>query len=388
MAKIITYDVPTNTISADGGTAADPITPQDIQDAIDAGGWGVEYHYAITDDDFASCEFWIFHCEIEVGFDSETYWKQDKQGIMATGGLSFGSYCTHTINRSVVIGKTSGYLYGTADWDWSWVWLGDWYRFNGTVDNCTMMAYSSGIYGPQMRLRGAADYSHCQFYRLLTVFRDSEDTFDDLVANRVKAGEITVYFNDAHILLESAITYDGQLHVVNPDPPLSTLTLLKDGDSIYEEYRLQPLVCDVSGNPITGVTVTAVDTNGIEQAQYETQADGLPADETLIPRTTATRADGETTEVNHNPYTITFEKEGYQTVTVVGDIEDDLEDPIVLLAWPEAPTEAEVKAGVEFFDGNIGTYIGSSYSLEAVCELPTVEIEVTAPAVTVEVSNA
>jgi len=161
-------------------------------------------------------------------------------------------------------------------------------------------------------------------------------------------------------LYDASQPYEAQRHLHVVDPTLApTQANVKTDDGGYEgltnyvylEWTFRPTLLNEAGEPLEGRTVVVTEPTLGTVASYTTNADGQP-DEPPQLRTVQWTGDDET-ETRYGPWTITVAGDAtYQPLVFVLDsIDSPYEDPIVQLAWPEAPTEAEVRAGVSYFDG-------------------------------------
>jgi len=401
MAKTITYSATDNRIWYDGGSAVDSITPENIYNESVANGWGVGAKF----DHGGNTVIYVFEAEMYGGHNATTYFKVGPGVIVfahswvTTANMNWNVGCesligdfgdNNSLNGQYTKWRGDGTFLRAVLWNTMYSRL----VFDGTFTH-------SAIICPYVQLFSESNQIEFQDVLFsspgdgLNFYTASAASVEGLFATAVKAEANESVFENPKVRNQLR-THHGNLILRNPDVDWRNVTIqLTDydgitpgGDYLWVDYDVDPIIIDSSGNPIDGATVDVDRNDGIDELEFMTGADGKRPSRQLARERQYQGSTGTLTQ--HGPFRVTVSKAGYQTVVLEWDPNEqgELDDPITLLTWPDAPTEDEVKAGVEFFDGNVGTYTGSSYSLEATCELPTVEIEVTVPTVTVEVSNA
>jgi len=121
----------------------------------------------------------------------------------------------------------------------------------------------------------------------------------------------------------------------------------------FIKHLWRPVIVDADG-PVAGATVTLVDANGVTQASYVTDANGLPAALIYLPETSLVTSPTFAI-TQHGPYTVTVAATGYAALPAVVPFTADMRGVIYLQAGI-LPAVGDVAAGVQV-GKSIGTRI-------------------------------
>ena len=393
MAKTITYDAPSNTISADGGTSDDRITLENIYQADLAGGWGVffkhgEGAYSTT-------------ANVWVGHNSATYFRILREGLLSSADDNISPFSAGANGdcyfRWGVLASTDGFMAaGSSNFlfdgglDARHFCFRPFYRTydEGAVE---LRSPSCTLQDCQIQGKLRCRYTAHKIIRCVTRGHIDPDTNIHGDSENNIFGSVYSTSPSPRSLRDCLViglvrVNRGIFSITNPWQPLSMVEISHSSGEIRENFTFAPIWQYVSGDPVGGATIIVQDKDGNEVANYETNVSGLPD---VVPEIRVRMWAGtEETETDYNPFTVTASKAGYQTYTAVITIDNPQEDPITLLDWSECPAEADVEAGVSYAEGTrTGIFVGSSHYAEAEILTPALEVEILTPALSVEITS-
>ncbi len=111
----------------------------------------------------------------------------------------------------------------------------------------------------------------------------------------------------------------------------------------FIEHLWRPVIVDADG-PVAGATVTLVDAQGVTQASYVTNANGLPPTLIYLPETSLVTSPAFAI-TQHGPYTVTVAATGYTALPAVVPFTADMRGVLYLQAGV-LPAVGDVRSGV------------------------------------------
>lgn len=182
---------------------------------------------------------------------------------------------------------------------------------------------------------------------------DTRITISNIKISDPKNGiDFSIGGSNAHfIFIDPDYAFDG------------TKTITQDNSTALIGYTIDPIISMEGGLPISGATVIFRDRSGVSTLSYESSVTGafLPSGATDYISAVSYYSTAET-KGYYNPYTITIEKAGYQTVTLSGvTIDAPLTNfpvqmiPISAYLYPE---QGDVESGVSY----AGSFIGGPFT--------------------------
>lgn len=362
MAKVITYDAGDNIIEADGGTAGDPITPENVYDEDVANGWGV-----ITQVSGYQCrDLYAFACKLEVGSNSVTYWSIDVVMVWA--------HCTYFHHTNVTwVDSTGGSVESHYEWSggnsYDSVLAG-----SGTVEKCT---FSHGW--NRTEFSGTAEA--CSF-RGQIFLGGSGGTWKDCLFQdslKIQGNHILVRPNvgalqnesDGLLTVEEPFVRDGgglgtywdESHLEVVDPHYAgtfTVGNAHDGAWIKEQRSVYAHVTDADGNDDNSASVKFID-EGDESETFDAACDANgDTGQQIVTRKLWEDADEALTEYGPWRAEVTF---GDGVVLKIPHIALDeqlgSEDQPFEVHHPDHAAEADAESGVTYADTSLtGTRVG------------------------------
>jgi len=362
MAKVITYNAGTNTITAKGGTELDPITFTDLYNADQAGGWGVC--------DYKGEGVFFMDCMLQVGDGyTSTYFKDVKKVVVWTSAPGVGyinsiyiksqvdfqlgevsdvakkqtyDACVFHVTRDNGVSRLfygsgnniSRKIYGltvvSENLYASAVWV---FAYSDTVLwNCNFVNYA------QPKISGDADLFN------ITVMGGSDvvkgkamdggvgsPTIDDFVAfnlrrvgdfyltnQDVKVNNLKIRSNDHGI---QPVTFNKEMTLLDCELDLWDFYMKGVGEEgkFLRKYTVNIHVTDKNGANLSGVNVVCQDKNDNEVFNVNTDAQGDIAEQEVTYQrwyklATGWRGEGEADL--YSPHSFIVSKDGYETLEI------------------------------------------------------------------------
>lgn len=329
MAKVFAYAG--GYLDCDGGTAIDPIVCADILAADVAGGWGV----------FTNPGTGVYKCtagQLRFGQNSVTFFE------MASELLFFDGAGTQKLrarpNATLTLTNSGIWIYSTGN-DWSLIegtttatrctFRAD-YRINwkgtATLTDCNQPSGNTWIDSANITL------VRCYVGKLYLsdpLGAGSQDNVFGYVEGNT--GGPLVELRGGEVLGQLRL-YNCPLDVVDCAFDDTNLKVDPNGGPLRERYTFARAALQSSGAACAGATVLDKNEGGDTEFTYETNANGLPDAEQLLTARewVYSGTPASPTLTDHNPFTLTVEKNGYEPYSEVATIDNPQEDAIALLA--------------------------------------------------------
>jgi hypothetical protein len=323
MAKVITYNVVNGDIRADGGTALDPITLTDIADEDTAQGWGVFTKYGDN-------VFLMTGRNVEIGSQSASFFTMVRECLVFdntnNGRIQIPASpgTTGDITESVVWGHQYPQFYQTGKVEDSCIHAAR-YEIEQNVVLRRVLVLASNLYG-----YSGTELEDVILTGTFAVMADPV-TVDGLICEGINfswSAESTLY--DIEFLADSEI--QGGLQGTLVDSDSSNVTDWESwGEIIREAVTFARPVTDDAGTPISGASVVITDGLSSEVANYSTNANGLPASETLLVYSTWATGWPPNVQTDYNDFTVVVSKTGYATYTEIVTLDGTAQEDIIAL---------------------------------------------------------
>jgi len=402
VAKVITYDAPSNTVFYDGGTEADAVECTDILAADVAGGWNV----------FGSLGtrcYWTT-AKLHGGSNATTHFGMDGESLLIYTAVADNGAAMQTegagswsfVRSAVVVQApaTAHHYINMAHTGALTIRLSTIMVLRGggcprisaaspcTISNSALMS-TQGV-GPNLPKDASVEYS-------LLSGGPSYPAASTGIEHNVMYGVLTCR---ADLTLSSpviegvgyAYVWHGDLTVTDPDGWWDTATRLRVTEAGYESaielrWTFALTVHDEDGAAVEGAHVTVEDALGTTHAAYDTNASGQSPTAITLPEFRWVLSeidlidippDEPTTEYDYNPYTITVEWPDGVTM-IVSDLTVDRRIECVI-ERPDVPATSDVRLGTSYADGSLeGVFVGTAHYLTGDVDVPTVTGTVVVP---------
>jgi len=357
----ITYDSGSNTITVAGDNGGNGYTMADVYAADVAGSWGVvteiianqayyvNAHLAIGDGSTVS---FLKSIQELVCFEPDKWFYLNNKGKLQLGdrypasGDDFWGYRGSCWVMSATSGTVLTFIdeyfseaefhtYGSTLllngnlgiqlYDGKWVarnikLVGNYYAVGGGTNGNSKILLKADM---------TVDWKRVQYsnFLLVSVYSQNILNFSEVHSHRCFYGISAMYMSVEipNIRITDADTdvrYNPgasprTLRIINPSEPLSTIILDQDYGSIEEAYTCNINVRDKDGDALSGVDVVCRDQfNNVVfggGSPVTTDSNGDIAEQTIVNRDWTTKSEIET---DYGPFTFTFSKDGYQTLTL------------------------------------------------------------------------